>query len=399
MKFIFCSFIILCVFTSCSETKELVFVEVPALKASEIYSPNEVKKYLNQYENQHHAIATSYKEKAEVAIKAKDLKKAIYFLKRSITLEPTLDTYEKLIRVLSDVQNYAEATDAYKVLVGEAYYEINGAQIHDYIFSLPSENTISDFVILSVLANNKIDYNTLCYLDDSMDKQQIRANLIADPRFKYDSSNIEHKNIIIQLWTVNEIEIYKSSLSNLNALFNSVSDTSSVFEVNQKNVNQFNYENFNGMNYSEFDETIVLKDMVVYYLKEKMDHPNSWLRYNINHAFHPQATLKAIVYAVDTSATACPIEMREIYHRLIIYDSDGKMVSNRVVARQSGEILQTVVFNKDSFEITESKRIWTKPYNNRDFDNEISKIELISKKSYNISSSGKIVEVAPTIIE
>ena len=91
MKFVFYSFIILCVFASCSETKELIFVEVPALKASEIYSPNEVKKYLIQYENQHHAIATSYKEKAEVAIKAKDLKKAIYFLKRSIILAPALN--------------------------------------------------------------------------------------------------------------------------------------------------------------------------------------------------------------------------------------------------------------------------------------------------------------------
>ena len=181
----------------------------------------------------------------------------------------------------------------------------------------------------------------------------------------------------------------------MNALLNSVHDTSTVFEINQKNVNRFNYDNFNGMNYSEMDEGgIVLNDMVVYYLKEKMDKPDAWLQYNINHCFQPQPTLKAIVYAVDTSVIACPIEMREIYHRLVIYNVEGKMLSDKVIACQSGDVLQTVVFNKDHFEISEYTRRWRKPYNKRDFDNDITNISVVSKKMYSITPTGEISESA-----
>ena len=376
---------------ACSEKKELVVVEVPALKASEIYFPTKVKEYMEQYGDQHHDIATSYKFKANAAIKDKNFKKAIYFLKRSITLEPSLEKYEKLIEILSETQNYSEAADAYTILVQEAY----GKYENKYVFSKPDENTVADFIIMRVLANNELGYDALYYIDENMDKQRIRARLIADPRFAYDTSNIAHKNIILQFWTDEEIETYKKSLVNLNALLNSVHDTSTVFEINQKNVNRFNYDNFNGMNYSEMDEGgIVLNDMVVYYLKEKMDKPDAWLQYNINHSFHPQPTLKAIVYAVDTSVTACPIEMREIYHRLVIYNVDGKMLSDKVIACQSGDVLQTVVFNKDHFEITETKRSWKKPYDEKDFDNEIIKMDLISKKGYSISPTGEIIESA-----
>lgn len=397
MKHFVYSFIILCVLSACSETKEQEFIEVPALKSSEIYRASDVKKYLMQYGSTHHAFASSYADKAAAAIKSKDYKKAVYFLKRSITLEPALQTYEKLIELLSETKNYSEATDAYKVLVDEAYYEVNGSYVHEYVFDKPTENTITDFVITTVLADNALDYNTLYYVDETMDKQKIRARLIADPRFNYDTSNIAHKNIILQFWTADEIEMYKKSLTNLNALLNSVPDTAAAFEISQKNVNRFRYEDFNGMNYSEMDEggAILFNDMVVYYLKEKMDNPDAWLQYNVNHAFQPQPGLRAIVYAVDTSTTACPIEMREIYHRLIIYNAEGKMVSDKVIACHSGEVLQTVAFNKDHFEITAFKRSWKKPYDKRDFDNEINKTEEISKKTYSISPTGDIAENVP----
>jgi hypothetical protein len=396
MKAILYTLIVSFVFFACTEEKERVLVEVPALKASDMYRSSEVREYIVKYADQHHEIASSYKEKA-TAIKDKDLKKAIYFLKRSITLEPTQESYKELIQLLSQDKNYSEALDAYSVFVEEAYYDnANKEWTHEYIFSKPDEVTVTDYIIMSILANNSIDYYTLSLAGEGVDKQKIRERLLADERFKYDTSTIDYKNIMVQFWTEEEIDAYKKSLVNLNALLNSVSDTLSVFEIDQKNVSKFNYDDFNGMNYSEDDDgSIVLTDMVVYYLKEKQDNPNEWIQYNINHSFHPHDSLKALVYAVDTSATACPMEMREIYHRLIVYDAKGKIVSDKIIACQSGENLQTVSYNKDHFEITEYKRNWKKPYKKHDFDNEIIKTDLLAKKSYMITASGEIVEDVP----
>jgi len=399
MKAFLYTLIVSVVFFSCTEEKERVLVEVPALKASEMYASSDVREYIMKYGNQYHEIASSYKDKY-AAIKDKDLKKAIYFLKRSITLEPTRESYTELIQLLSDTKNYSEALDAYSVLIEEAYFEdANKGWTHEYVFAKPDENTVTDYIIMSVLANNSIDYYTLSIAGEGVDKQKVRARLLADERFEYDTSSIDYKNIMVQFWTEEEIDAYKKSLVNLNALLNSVSDTSSVFEINQKNVSKFNYENFNGMNYSEDDGgSIVLTDMVVYYLKEKQDDPDKWIQYNINHSFRPHESLRALVYSVDTSATACPIDMREVYHRLVIYDADGKIISDKIIACQSGENLQTVSYTTDHFEITEYKRIWKKPYKKYDFDNEISKTDLLSKKSYTIAASGEIVENTPVVI-
>ena len=379
----------LMIVSACSEDQEQILVEVPALHASEIYHNDDVKKYILKYGKEHHDIAASYLNKAH-AVKDKNLKKAIYFLKRSITLEPTAESYTELAQLLSEDKNYSEAYDAYDVLARKIYLDMSGRS--EYVFSKPDDNIIIEYIIMSILAHNGIDNYSLS--EAGVDKQKIRARLISDERFNYDTSNVDHKNIMIQFWTEEEVENYRKSLDNLNALLKSVADTASVFEINQKNVSQFKYDDFNGINYSEEfdDDGIDLRRMAVYYLKEKQDDPEAWLHYNINHSLRAHGQLNVLVYAIDTSATACPIEMREIYHRLVIYDGDGKIVSDKIIAFQSGENLQTVSFNKDHFEISTYKRSWKKPYQKRDFDNEIVNTELLSKKSYIVTASGEIIE-------
>ncbi len=391
MKVFLYSIVTIILMGACSEKIEQVIVEVPAMHASEIYQRNDVKKYMLQYGSEHHDIAVSYKQKS-VAVKDKDLKKAVYFLKRSITLEPTYESYLELINLLSADRDYTEASNAYNVLVSEEYYEENGKWVSGYVFGKPDENLISDYIIVNILATNTIDYYILSLAGENMDKQKIRARLIADERFEYDTASVVYKNLMVQFWTDEEVEAYKKSQQNLNALFKSVADTSSVFQINQKNVNQFRYDDFNGINYSDFEEGVNLAGMAVYYLKEKKDDPDKWLQYNINHSFHPYESLKALVYAVDTSVTACPIDMRAIYHRLVIYDANGDIISDKVLACQSGEILQTVSYNKDHFEITEYKRTWKNPYEKNNFDNEITKVEQLAKKTYSITPAGQIVE-------
>jgi len=376
-----------------SEKVEQVLVEVPALRESEMYDPSDVKKYILEFGDQHHDIALSYINKAH-DIKDKNTDKSIFFLKRAITLEPTEELYKELIQTLSDNKDYVQELKALSVLIDEAYYKKDGNLVMEYVFSPPSIDLLSEFIITGIIVNNDIDYYALSILaEHGIDKQKIKDRLLADKRFELDTADIVYKNIMIQFWTDEEVANYKKSLVNLDALFSSVIDTASTFEINQKNVNRFNYENFNGMNYAEDDDgKIVLTDMFVYYLKEKQDDPDKWLQYNINHRFEPQDSLKALVYAVDTSATACPIEMRNIYHHLVIYGPDGRIISDKIVACQSGEKLETVSFHKDHFEITEYKRSWKKPYDKYDFDNEITKIEPLKETSYSISKTGEIAE-------
>lgn len=100
----------------------------------------------------------------------------------------------------------------------------------------------------------------------------------------------------------------------------------------------------------------------------------------------------AVVYAIDSSETACPIDMRHLYHRLVTYDSVGNILDNKIVAFQAGEALQTAVINRNNIETTRYKRIWRKPYKKFDFDNFLECSEMIDIKRYHINPDGHIEE-------
>lgn len=390
MKTFLYTIIILLIANACVEKKEQIILQVDALRASDIYYNTAVDKYITKYGSEHHKIATSYLNKSH-AVKDKDLNKAIYYLKRSITLEPRYKSYIELAQLLSDDKNYEEAYLAYDVLIQKLYYESNGQSEQKYLFLVPDNNAKIEYVILSILAKSGIDYFDIPVW--GFDKKAIRDRLVVDERFNYDTSNVDHKNIMAQFWNAEEVESYRSSLINLHVLLNSVSDTSSVFEINQKNISQFSYDNFNGKNNSDdYRYRINMANMKAYFLKEKQENPDEWISYNLNHTFKLDVLLNVLIYAVDTSAIACPVDMRELYHRLVVYGENGKILSDKIVAFQSGENLQTVSFNKDHFEISKYKRNWKNPYKKQDFDNEINNIELLSKKKYTITASGEIIE-------
>ena len=103
-------------------------------------------------------------------------------------------------------------------------------------------------------------------------------------------------------------------------------------------------------------------------------------------------SITAIVYSVDTSETACPKEMRHIYHRIVLYNDKGQIVDNKIIAFQSGEDLATATVNQSDVTVKFFKRKWRNPYKKNDFDNDLLVIEEAGSVTYKMNAEGKIIQ-------
>src|SRR5580698_6004368 len=82
-------------FMGCKPRVETIITETPALRASEIYEVEKVYDYMLQYSTSNIDIGNSYFEKGK-ELEASNLTNSIYYIKRAITLCPTLNWYIEL---------------------------------------------------------------------------------------------------------------------------------------------------------------------------------------------------------------------------------------------------------------------------------------------------------------
>jgi hypothetical protein len=129
------------------------------------------------------------------------------------------------------------------------------------------------------------------------------------------------------------------------------------------------------------------------YIPEEIKDSNWNGAYNFEHTLKINDSISALIYSVDTSAIACPVAMRHIYHRMVVYGKNHRIISSDVIANQSGDELALVKFNHNKYTVTHYKRYWEKPYVKGDFDNYLTKTEELSNSQYEIQSDGKITRV------
>ena len=207
-----------------------------------------------------------------------------------------------------------------------------------------------------------------------------------------DTASREFKNMMLQFLSWDDIEIVAKNPETFTNFLASIKDTSVIYSIDENKVRQFNYDDFNGINGGGEDMQMSFDAIYVYYLKEKQENKNGYYKFNFNHLINISPSIKAIVYAIDSSETACPLVMRHIYHRLVTYDNTSNIIDSKIVALQSGEELKTVSFNDKKFSVIESKRKWKKPYDAKNFDNYLLSTEKTKEVSYEILDDGKINE-------
>jgi hypothetical protein len=387
------SFIILSLmFFACHNKVETVTLEVPVLRGSMIYKVDSVRAYMETYKDTNKRIAASYIDKGT---KEKDNpEKSIYYFKRAITLNPTLTNYKLLAQALNSTHNYNELQDLYSLLANPIYErKANGRDTTVYIFGRPDEEIFYQYTASTILTQHYLPADNIYMARDlGLDISMIKSKLLTDERIKMDTASLEYKDMMLQFLPYEEIQAYTKNPGVFRGFVASIKDTSAIFTIDEKSVQQFNYTDFNGMNYEDGPQ-ITAGAVYIYYLKEKQTDKNRWLKFNFNHAFKVSPSITGIVYVIDTSELACPVEMRHLYHQLVTYDNSGNIIDSKIIAFQAGEQLQTAYFNNGKFTITTYKRTWKKPYKKEDFDNDLVNSEKISETDYEILADGKIKEV------
>jgi hypothetical protein len=364
-------------------------VQLQALRASYIYNADSVYNYYQKYGEANAEIAKGYFEKG-ISEKENNPEKALYYFRRSVTLYPTTKTYKELGSLLERAGKHNEAKDLYYLLsFPETRYISQNEALNLFIFDQPDENTLFGYLINSYLVNHYFPYEVIYQAkSQGIDVKKLEERILADERFEMNTSSIEFKNLKFAFMSEEEEEAYKSSDSNFKDLLSSINNKNSEYSI-ETNIATFKYRN--GMNWELEESSLPYYHSL--YLQEKQENSEIWLDYNFNFLHQKNDSINVVVYAIDSSATACPVEMRHIYHRLVTYDPHGNIIDSKIVAYQSGEEYCTMIYSNGDISMKLQKRTWKNPYQKKEFDNEIVNTEVIDEEFYRVNESGKIETV------
>lgn len=381
---------VLFVWFSCEDKTETRYFDVEALSASELYNSDSVFAYMNRYKEKNKDLANAYMEKAKQH--TNNPEKAIYYLKRSISLLPTQERYKELVALLSAQKRYDEVSKLYYLLLYE--HHVNSTdqkQEYLYLFGPPDEDMVYENLLNNFLRWNSINAEEVYLAEEMGFKPAVfKERLMEERRISINRNSPEFKNMLLQFLPYDHLDSIARQPETFRNFIASIRDTNEHFQINTQAVSDFNYELFKG----EGDMMGINQQAIdVFYLKEKQENKDAWFEFNFNHCYKAFPSVNVVVYAIDTSATACPREMRHVYHRLTTYTDNGNVIDSKVIAFQSAEDLVTAEVNKTSITTFPAKRSWKKPYNKWDFDNRVTTIKTAEAQRYEIQEDGIIKQI------
>ena len=376
---------------SCAQEPVTVIKTVPSLRASSIYKRDSVHLYKRQHLNFYEDMAISYLAKAKEAAPV-NLLKAIYYTKRAITVYPEKEYYLYLASLLRHTEQAEELSAIYRLLVFS--YNTSPGK-NEYLFGKPDEHLLYEYMAFELAHDKDYMAGEILYharnLGFSM--EDFKKRLLTDKHLNLRPESDRYKNLMLLLLSDEQLEAYKNSPANFRNFLASMPDSSQVFEIDEQEVKRFDYQTDDW--YDEMDFSYLIKE----YLPETKETPNKWINFQPKHRVRLNDSIHAVLYAVDTSATACPADMRHIYHRLATYGKKGHLIQSQVVAVQSGEQLSLLSFAGQVFTVTDFSRTWKHPYQKENFDNYVVSKERTGERSYEIRGDGKIYPLEPQTSE
>jgi hypothetical protein len=384
---------LLCTLLGCTTKKEVEVVEVPTLRASQLYVSQSVMDYMKQYQDAHKSLAEHYLGLAE-SVKKTQPEKASYYLKRAISLRPDLDSYVLLAKHLVSMKNYEEASKIYRLIADAHYIAEDKSAV--FLFGEPNEEVRYEHLITDVLGEQvSIFWALQDHLAEKggFDDPELLKRLLEDPRILEGRDSSLYKGIVNSSYLFGREGL--ETTPEFGNLLKLIHDSTSFYEISTASVGNFQYQYMDtDIEYDPAKDPTA--DIASYdgFLIEKIQNKDNYFIFNYNHISFIHDSLFAIEYSIDSSERACPKEMRHVYHRLAIYDRNGTVIDSKVVAWQCGEQLASMKFDNGKITIQESKRTWKRPYQKDDFDNYVTKTEALGAKSYVIRPNGKIEELS-----
>ena len=382
---------------SCHPKVITIVKEVPVLRASSIYYDDSIYYFMEKYRDTNKEIAASYYKKG-LEQENTNLAKAIYCIKRSITLQPELTRYRELAAMLYKAGMYEEMRELYRPII-EKLNDYGASHFNrQFLFGKPDESLLTEYLTYNLLAFNsnwdESAEDNYTFKDEyGFDLRVLGKKVLSDPRFKFDTNSVQYKDIILSFLSDTEAVLYMKSEGVFSTFLNSIKDTSSVYEINKDSVAEFDYTHFKEMD-EPGPQEITMENLNCIYLKECYGKDSS-LDYNFKHRFKINDSINAVLYAIDSSEVACPRDMRNIYYRLVTYGKKANIKADMVVACQSGEQLSFFKYNHGAFTVSYFKRYWENPYHKKDFNNHIQKVEQTEAKMFRIKPDGAIEAVLP----
>jgi hypothetical protein len=386
----FSLFIIILFFSFCKSQTEIEEIDIPALRVSSIYNFDSVNNFKIIHAENYKSLANEYLNKG-INQEDVNLKKAIWNVKRAITLFPNYENYIKLGELLMKDKQFQEAANLYEFIVFKCSRKQNDEWIENYVFEAPNESLFTEYFVANFLASYFVDFQISYMCEEAGFKlANIKERFFNDKRIVFDTASNDYKNMLLCFLSEEELENYAKNPSNFVKFLDEIKSNTSQFEINKYQVSNFNYEDYNGRNWNE---GLNLVSMQAMFLNEKKDNPNNSVSYNCLNKCYINDSVIVIHYSVDTSENACPKEMRHIYHVLATYSKNGNVIDYKVVAAQSGEYLSIFSFNNGIINCNEYKRTWKEVYYKFDFNNELLKTDFVKEKVFKINELGKFMEV------
>lgn len=389
-------FFILCLLCliGCGDDKPAE-VRVPVLNGSMIYRAHKVQEYMNKYGDQHKTLASSYYKRAKKLVDVNP-EKAIWCIKRAITLHPTLPYYKEVIQLLIDRKQYLDAHRLLDVISTSYSFEnALGGYDERFVFDKPDFDTYYNYLISEYLVYGYISAYEIQKANDlDIDIKKIKAALLDDKRFTLKEGTEPYEEFMLSFLNEDEIKMYCSSQSNFEKFMNNIPDLMETFNLDKSRLTKFNYQNFNDRDYEEGGQS--LTHLTSYFLKEAQVNPDNWLVYNTIGKRKLNDQVWLLLYAIDTSATACPAEMRHIYYTLAAYKPTGEIIATKQIAWQTDVSYATAAINQNSVIVTEYKRVWKKPYDKTEFDNELLATNKLYDTELQINNDGQVLKVSPS---
>jgi hypothetical protein len=374
-------------FVSCKTKIEYEDKYVPVLQVSNIYSTDSVKAYMDQYKDAHKELAESYLKQAK-EFATSNPERSLYAVKRAITLYPIRESYLLLVEKLSGKNDVDELENVYRILCRHDFYD-RTSDSYSYLFGKPDTKLMYAYFLFCAM-NNQYFYTD----PEEMDRKEMQAMLIKEPRLTMDRGSTAFLDILLRLLSYEEIRTYAANPNVFTGFLRSIPDSSAELNIDEKNIAHFRYATMEESNNEGEDGGFYSsKTAANTYLYETQADSNAYINVNFLKRYPLNNNVTVLLYSVDSSAPACPINMRHIYYRIATYTSNAKLIDHKVIASQAGEVFNTVSGNKNSLTVTENRRRWERPYNLNDFDNEVAEVDKIRSTTYSIDESGKIIAV------
>lgn len=385
----FVSLITFVCLAACSTKVITEYSDVVALQASCLYRNDSVIAYLTRYGNTNKDLAASYFAKAE---KEEDTnpEKAVYYFKRAASLHPLKETYLRLALLLEQLERKEELNTLYGLLVYPASRrKADNSYEEFYVFGQPDEDLFYESLVATIRAYNYLPSEVLFGAEEKgINRQRIRERMKAEKRLQLDTASLAYKEIMLQFVHYDSLRTYAYKADVFSSFVKSLQDSAHTFEISAENAARFDYDKYRSeMEY--FGPQLMLSGVTYYYLKEKQDKENAWLKFTFNRALY-FGNIRAMVYAIDTSVNGSPRAMRHIYHRLVTYNDTGGVIDSKVIAWQAGNSLGTCKVNGRQIYITDYLRSWKNPYKYDEFDNYLVDQRKNGESAYTVDENGRI---------